>query len=75
MSKHPPLLTQSEVSSARFDFYNVVDISPGTEPGDSSGWQVLARGSDAHIVFLEHALRDLQATLVELKAQRSEKFK
>lgn len=72
MSRHPaPSL--AEIRDTHFDFLSPVELPASPGPGDD--WELLERGSDAHIAFLEQALSDLTETLADLKAQRAQRVK
>jgi hypothetical protein len=71
MKKHDPAPTEADAHDTHFDFNQIVEIPADAEAGDSIDWQVVERGSDVHIAFLEQALQDLQATLDSLKAERA----
>lgn len=70
-NKHNP--TDAEIDDVHFDFSAPIAIPTEQLAGDDAGWQLVKRGSDAHIQFLEHALTDLQATLARLKAERAKR--
>lgn len=65
---HP---TVDEMADVVFDTTRVVELPLGPETGELPGWEVMERGSDEHIAFLEQIIAQLQATLVELKAARA----
>lgn len=71
MSKQFPKLTDAGIRDVHFDFNQFVELPADATSSDNPDWQVVERGSDEHIAFLEQVLRDLQATLVELKAERA----
>jgi len=75
MSKHHPAPSPEEIRNTHFDFLHPVELPAGPEPDSEVDWELLERGSDAHIAFLEQALGDLSATLAELKAQRAQRLK
>lgn len=75
MSKHHPAPSLAEIRDTHFDFLHPVELPASPEPGNDAGWELLERGSDAHIAFLEQALSDLTETLAELKAQRAQRVK
>jgi len=72
MNKQAPVPTQAEIEETHFDFSQPVSIPGDSDnaPGEGVEFQVLERGSDTHIAFLEQALEDLTETLAELKAAR-----
>lgn len=71
MSRPFPILTDAEIRDVHFDLNQLVELPTDATSGDNPDWQVVERGSDEHIAFLEQVLRDLQATLAELKAERA----
>jgi len=75
MSKHHPAPSDAEIRDIHFDFLHPVELPASPEPGDEADWELLERGSDTHIAFLEQALIDLTATLNDLKAQRAKRLK
>lgn len=75
MSKHHPTPSLEGIRSTHFDFLHPVVLPAAAEPGMEANWELLERGSDAHIAFLEQALCNLSATLAELKAQRARRLK
>lgn len=75
MSKQHPVPSIEEIEDIHFDFLHPVELPAPQEPGGAPEWELLERGSDAHIAFLEQALRDLSETLAELKAERARRMK
>jgi len=75
MSKQHPVPSLEDIRNTHFDFLHPVDLPTAPESGSEANWELLERGSDAHIAFLEQALRDLSATLVELNAERARRSK
>ena len=75
MSKQHPVPSLEDIRNTHFDFLHPVDLPTAPESGSEPNWELLERGSDAHIAFLEQALRDLSATLAELKAERVRRLK
>lgn len=73
MNKHLPHPTQAEIDGTHFDLTQFVEVPANSEDAQGIEWQVLERGSDAHIAFLEQMLADLQATITELKAIRAKR--
>lgn len=72
--RRPPLSpSDAEIRNTHFDFLHPVEVP--ASPSPDAEWELLERGSDAHIAFLEQALRDLSATLSDLKAQRAQRLK
>lgn len=71
MNKHLPHPTRAEIEATHFDLAQFVEVPADARDAQGSEWQVLERGSDAHIAFLEQMLRDLEATIAELKAGRA----
>jgi len=75
MSKQHPAPSLEDIRNTHFDFLHPVELPTPPESGSGADWELLERGSDAHIAFLEQALRDLSATLAELKAERVRRLK
>ncbi len=75
MTKHHPAPPPEEIRNTHFDFLHPIELSALPEPGSEDDWELLERGSDLHIAFLEKALSDLSETLAELKAQRAQRIK
>lgn len=75
MRKHHPAPSPEEIRNTHFDFLHPIELCAPPEPGSEDDWELLERGSDLHIAFLEKALSDLSATLAELKAQRAQRIK
>ncbi len=73
MKKHHAAPTEADASDTHFDFNQIVEIPVDADAGGGTDWQIVERGSDVHIAFLEQALQDLQATLVSLKAERAKR--
>jgi hypothetical protein len=73
MKKHDTAPTEADARDTHFDFNQIVEIPADGDAGDGNDWQVVERGSDLHIAFLEQALQDLQATLDSLKAARAKR--
>jgi hypothetical protein len=75
MSKNNPAPSPEEIRSTHFDFLHPIELpaTPAEDSGDD--WELLERGSETHIAFLEQALSDLGATLAELKAERARRMK
>jgi hypothetical protein len=73
MRRHHPSPSDAEIRDTHFDFLHPVELP--ASPGPAAEWEMLEPGSDAHIAFLEQALRDLSATLSDLKAQRARRLK
>jgi hypothetical protein len=73
MSKHHLVPPAVEIRDIHFDFLHLVELP--ASPSPDAEWELLERGSDAHIAFLEQALRDLSATLSDLKAQPAQRLK
>jgi len=75
MSKHRPAPSIAEIKDTHFDFLHPVELTASPGAADETDWELLERGSEAHIALLEQALSDLSATLAELKAQRAHRVK
>ena len=75
MSKQHPAPSLEDIRNTHFDFLHPVELPAAPELGSGTDWELLERGSDVHIAFLEQALRDLRATLAELKAKRARRSK
>ncbi len=75
MSKHHPRPSHEEIRNIHFDFLHPIELPAPGEPGAETHWELLGRGSDVHIAFLEQALSDLSTTLAKLKAQRARRLK
>ena len=71
MKKQHPAPSLKEIENIHFDFLHPIEVPAAPQPGNPPEWELLERGSDAHIAFLEQALHDLSATLAELKAERA----
>lgn len=75
MTKQHPAPSLEEIRNTHFDFLHPMELPKAPDPGSEAEWELLERGSDAHIAFLEQALKDLGETLAELKAQRAQRLK
>lgn len=75
MKKQHPAPSLKEIENTHFDFLHPIEVPAAPGPGSTPEWELLERGSDAHIAFLEQALRDLSVTLAELKAERARRSK
>lgn len=75
MSKHHPTPSVGGVADTHFGFLHPIELSAAPGSGSEGDWELLERGSDLHIAFLEKALCDLSATLAELKAERAQRMK
>lgn len=75
MSKRHPAPSLEDIRNIHFGFLHPVELPASPEPGGEADWELLERGSDVHIAFLEQALSDLGATLAELKLQRARRSK
>lgn len=73
MKKRNAAPTEADARNTHFDFSQIVEIPAEAHAGDAADWQCVERGSDVHIAFLEQALRDLQDTLDQLKAERAKR--
>lgn len=69
MSKH--FAAPNDARATHFDWLHPIELPTEPEALEAMDLQVMERGSDLHIAFLEQALKDLQATLDQLKAERA----
>ncbi len=61
MRRHPLRPTPAEIEDIHFDLSHFIEVPANSVGAQGIEWQVLERGSDAHIAFLEQTLADLQA--------------
>lgn len=57
MSKHHPTPSLEEIRNTHFGFLHQIELPAAREPGTEADWELLERGSDAHIAFLEFAIK------------------
>jgi len=73
MAQKSPHPTLADLDDFEFDGTQLVELKADHEISGSAEFHMLERGSEEHIAFLEHILGQLQATLDELRAQRTKR--
>ena len=73
MAQKSPHPTLADLADFEFDGTQLVELKADHEISGSAEFHMLERGSEEHIAFLEHILGQLQATLDELRAQRTKR--